>query len=83
MRPADTSLEAHAVQLEFYRRIGPARRLELALQMSDEMRHVTADGIRSRHPEYTDEQVRYALFRLTLGDALFCAAWPDAPLLAP
>jgi hypothetical protein len=72
MRPLDTTPEAHAVQLELYRRLGPARCLELA-----------ADGIRARHPEYDEAQVRWALFRLLHGDATFRAAWPHAPVLEP
>ena len=83
MRPADTSPEAHAAQIEFYRRIGDEKRLELGLRMSSEIRQVAADGIRMRHPGYTEEEVRLALFRLTLGDALFRAAWPNLPLLEP
>lgn len=83
MKPADTSAEAHAVQIAILRRMGPVKRLERALEMSDEARRITADGIRSRHPGYNEQQVRHALFRLTLGDKLFRAAWPHAPLLDP
>jgi len=83
MRPRDTSPEAHDVQIEFYRRLSPAKRLELGIVMCDEARRISRDAIRARHPEYTHEEVRYALFRLTLGDELFRKAWPDAPLLAP
>ena len=83
MKPADTSAEAYAVQIEVFRRMGPVKRLERALEMSDEARRITADGIRSRHPEYSEPEVRHALFRLTLGDELFQAAWPEAPLLEP
>ncbi len=51
--------------------------------MSEQARQIAMDGIRHRHPEYTDEQVRHAMYRLTLGDELYEAAWPDRPLLAP
>lgn len=83
MRPADTSPEAYAIQIAFYRRIGPQGRLELGLRMSDEVRQITAESIQRRHPEYSEEEVKFALFRLNLGDELFQAAWPDAPLLEP
>ena len=83
MRSADTHEEAHAMQIAFYRRIGGERRLALGIRMSDEVREVTADGIRARHPDYTEDEVRLALYRLTLGDELFRAAWPAAKLLAP
>ncbi len=83
MRSMDTSPEAHAAQLEVYRRLGPEGRLELALRMSEAVRLTSAAGIRDRHPEYSEAEVRWALFRLIHGDDLFRKAWPDAPLLAP
>jgi hypothetical protein len=83
MRPADTTPEAHAVQIAIYRRLGPDGRLALALRMSDDVRSITRSGIRGRHPEYTEEQVDQALRLLLLGDNLFQRAYPGQPLLAP
>jgi hypothetical protein len=74
--PADTSLEAARVQLEVYRRMPGARRLELAIAMCNTLRRVAADGVRFRHPEYDDDKVILAVARLTLGDALFRRAYP-------
>ncbi len=74
--PADTSPEAARVQLEIYRRMAPERRLELAMQMSDTLRRVAIAGVRGRHPEYSDEQVRLAFLRLTLGKELFAKVCP-------
>jgi hypothetical protein len=83
MRSPDTSPDADRVQREVFARMSGERRVELALEMSIAMRAVSADGIRSRHPEYQEVQVRHALNRLILGDRLFQQAWPDAPLLPP
>lgn len=58
-----------------------ARRIEIAFEMSVSVREIAADGIRSRHPEYDEAQVRHALHRMLLGDRLIREAWPDAPLL--
>jgi hypothetical protein len=66
--PADTAPAAARVQLAIYRRMAPARRLEVALQLSDGLRALVAAGVRSRHPAFTDEQVHDAVLRLTLGD---------------
>jgi hypothetical protein len=74
--PADTTLEAARVQYDIYRRMPPERRLELALRMSDSLRALTAAGVRHRHPEYDEEQVRLAVIRLTLGDELFRQVYP-------
>jgi hypothetical protein len=69
--PADTSPEAFRVMVGIYRAMPASRRLELALQMSDEILEVAAAGIRQRHPEYTEEEVRRTLVRLRLGEKLF------------
>jgi hypothetical protein len=73
--PADTTPEAYGVHLNIYRQMAPSRRLELALQMSDSLRRVVAAGVRSRHPEYSEEQVRLAVARLWLGEDAFRKAY--------
>jgi hypothetical protein len=74
--PADTTPEAAAVQLRIYRLMPPARRLEVALELSESLRRMVAAGVRSRHPAYTEDQVRRAVLRLTLGAKLFDQACP-------
>lgn len=83
MRSLDTSPEMHAVQIELYRSMSPARRVEIAVQLSEDVWAIAADGIGARHPGYDENQVQWALRRLRLGDELFRRVWPDAPLLAP
>lgn len=80
---ADTSPEGAAVQVEAYRRLGPEARVELAARLSDEIRQVTRDGIRQRHPDYRDEEVLRALLRLVVGDEPARAACPGWPLVDP
>lgn len=84
MRPTslDTSPDAHAAQLAAWRRMGPEKRLLLAMQMSDEIRQVALAGIRHRHPDYSEADARFALFRQGLGHELFVRAFPHAPVLA-
>jgi hypothetical protein len=55
----------------------------MAAQLSDDIRQVSLAGIRQRHPEYTDDEVRRALLRLVVGDALTRAAWPGRTLVDP
>jgi hypothetical protein len=74
--PADTSLDAIRVQHEVYRRMAPERRWELVFQMNEWARELSAAGVRARHPEYTDRQVKLAVIRLTLGEELFRKAYP-------
>jgi len=45
----------------------PGQRLALAAEMSDEIRAVTESGIRHRHPEYSEDEIRAALVVILLG----------------
>jgi hypothetical protein len=81
--PLDTSPEIHRMQIERYRRMTGAERVALSLRMTAQASRISAAGIRSRHPEYTSDDVDWALTRLRLGDELFRTAWPSAPVLAP
>jgi hypothetical protein len=73
---ADTAPEAAHVQLAVLQRLGGERRLAMALQMTSALRRLVAAGVRGRHPEYSAEQVRLAVSRLTLGEELFHRAFP-------
>jgi hypothetical protein len=83
VRPRDTSSDSHEAQLRAYRQLGPSGRARVAARLSADTRELARAGIRSRHPEYRDEEVEIALRRLLLGDELFHRAWPALPLLAP
>ena len=54
--------------------------MELALEMSDALRSVLADGVRLRHPSYSPEEVRLAVFRILQGDQLFHAVYPGVEI---
>lgn len=81
MPDLDTSPEAAAVRLRWLRGRTPNERLMMAVQLSEEVRELSRCGIRARHPDYSAQDVEWALRRLILGDALFHAAWPAAPRL--
>ena len=74
--PADTSLEVIRIQHEIYRRMPAERRLKMAFEMTASMRKVSAEGVRSRHPEYTPRQVELAVIRMMIGEDLFRRAYP-------
>jgi hypothetical protein len=74
--PRDTSREAFWVQVDVMRRLGVEGRAKLTFRLCDNLRRVLAEGVRHRHPQYTDDQVRLAVTRLRLGDALFRKAFP-------
>jgi hypothetical protein len=83
VRSRDTTADSHAAQLGVYRRLGAARRAQLAARLSEDVRALSRAGIRARHPAYSDEEVELALRRLLHGDDLYRRAWPGRPLLAP
>ena len=61
--------------------MGPERRVAAAFEMSELAFELCRTGIRSRHPEYSADEVELTEFRLRLGDHLFRAAFPGRPLL--
>lgn len=83
VRPHNTTDEAHQAQLDAWRRMGPETRVRVAFEMSEDVRRMAAEGIRARHPDYDDERIRRALFRLLLGEALVRAIWPGEAVVAP
>ena len=80
---ADTSPDANAIQIEAYRRMGGTGRAQVMFRLAERARQTTAAGIRSRHPDYDDEQVLLAWARLLYGDELVQRAWPDRELVEP
>jgi len=83
MRQRDTSREAYERQLALYRAMTPERRSELALEMSDDVRRIAAEGIKRRHPEYSERDVRRALVALLYGKDAASKVWPGAPVPRP
>jgi len=52
---------AHAVQVEIYRAMTPAQRMEQALGMNRSMRELLAAGFRLRQPAWSEAQVKRAV----------------------
>lgn len=68
--PRDTSRSAREQQLEVLRRLGAEKRVAMALDMSDDAVRLSRSGLRSRHPEWTDEEVQSAIAGILLGPEL-------------
>ncbi len=75
----DTSPEALAVPRAIWRRMGPGGRLELALEMSDEVRAISVGGVLARNPEISHRDAVLEVTRRVLGDALYQAAFGRGP----
>lgn len=74
--PHDTSLAAAKAHREVLRSLGIEGRARLFFQLCAQARALTHAGIRRRHPEYDEEQVRLAALKLRVGDELFARAFP-------
>jgi hypothetical protein len=79
----DTDPEADAIQIAAYRRMGGPARSAIAFRLTALARQATESGIRARHPEYDEHQVRRALLRLRYGDDAARCVWPGQDLVAP
>jgi hypothetical protein len=74
-RLSDTTAEAAEVQLSILRKLGPERRSQLTAEWSDAMRETALQGIRVRHPNYSERKVVLQYARQTLTPELFAAAF--------
>lgn len=81
--PLDTTPDAHEAQLDAYRRMEGRGRVAVMFRLGEMTRRTSMAGIRHRHPEYDDVQVRLALARLLFGDNLVRRAWPEQELVDP
>ncbi len=81
-RPLDTSIEVEEVQIQALKNMTPEQRLNLGIQLTNTSRRLLAEGIRLRHPEYTEEMIHYAVIKATLPEDLFSAAYPEFSTLS-
>lgn len=57
MRSRDTTAEAYQVQLDARRAMSGSERLRAVLDLCDDLHRVALDGIRSRHPEASEQEL--------------------------
>jgi hypothetical protein len=77
----DTSGAARDRQAQLFQAMTPEQRIAMAVDMSEAAFRMAEDGIRLRHPDYSDEEVGLTGIRLRIGDDLFRVAFPTARLL--
>jgi hypothetical protein len=73
----DTTLEAARIRFSILRRIGFSGRANMVIELSDGLRSIIESGVRQRHPDYDDNKVHLAAFRLAIGEQLFRQSYPD------
>ncbi|MBP7142502.1 MAG: hypothetical protein KBA71_11390 [Opitutaceae bacterium] len=52
---------ADEIQADIYRAMSPQDRLLQALRMNRSMRELLTAGLRERHPDWTESQIRHAV----------------------
>ena len=67
---SDTSPEASRVLAEIYRKMPAWRKLQLVEDANRTARELTMAGLRSRHPEESDDRLWRRYLELTLGEEL-------------
>lgn len=67
----DTTTDAHRKQIEILRKMSPERRALISFELSDNIRQIAMEGIRSQHPEFNEIQVRRELLRRIAGNELY------------
>jgi hypothetical protein len=66
IRPVLPDEQTTPEQFEIFRRMTPERRLALAEQLYWTARELKAAGLRSHHPDWTEEQVKREVTRIFL-----------------
>jgi hypothetical protein len=69
--PKDTTLEAYRAQIQALRRLGPEGRLRMMAALNQGVRRTIEAGIRHRHPDYNDRQIKLARIKLMVGKEVF------------
>jgi len=67
MQTRDTSPKAADLQIQVHRQFPPARRLAMAIEMSEFARKLSRAGLRSRNPAFSDEQLDEEMLNLLYG----------------
>lgn len=76
----DTTPEAKRHYYGLLRKATPEFRAQRMHELSKMTKELTMSGIRLRHPEYTDEQIKYAYLRLIMGKKNFAQCFPSVSI---
>lgn len=77
----DTSSRVERLRIESWRRMSPLEKLLLVGALNSATRMLCRAGIRMRHPDATDHEVRLRMALITLGRDLAVKAYPEAASL--
>ena len=75
--PQDTTLETEKVQLAVLKKIGAEGRFRMTIELSENIRDITVSGIRTRHPEFSEDMVKKTIIRYMHGESVFKKYFPS------
>jgi len=70
----DTSPGVEAVQMQLFREAGIPGRWRMTMSMIRGVREMQRSALRTRHPEWCDEDITWAMVALNYGDELAARA---------
>ena len=79
--PVDMPHELTPEEAQRNRAMSGGERLELAFKLSDEWRDSVVANVRSRHPEYAEQQIRMATLLLMQGKEIFEMVYPGLEIV--
>lgn len=83
MRPFDTDPRAARVQIEVWRRMGPAGRSRATAELSESLMRTVRDRITAARPDWTPRQVTLALIARLHGPELAARVNGGVPVPHP
>jgi hypothetical protein len=74
-KTSDTTDDALREHIRGLRRLGISGRAAMTFELSDNLRQIVKDGVRHRHPDWDEAQVKQETLRIVLGDDLYNKAF--------
>jgi hypothetical protein len=74
---SDTHTKMEALQIQLWRQASPTRKMNMLAQLNAAARLLALTGLRSRHPQAGEAELRRRLADLLLGEELARKAYGD------
>jgi len=74
---SDTHPKMEALQIQLWRQASPTRKMEMLAQLNASARMLALAGLRSRHPQASEAELRRRLAGLVLGEELARKVYGD------
>lgn len=74
---SDTHPKMEALQIQLWKQASPTRKMEMVAQLNASVRTVALAGLRSRHPQASEGELRRKLADLLLGEELARKVYGD------